>query len=177
MTAGRWVAIVLAFTVLESADAPRRIDVSAQARDGRVYVSCTFAAGTLDELGEAIHAGLTTSITYDVDLRRPLWWFSRTVASSTVVASVRHDMLTGRYQLTRTIDGRSEDALVTEDQNVVKKFLTTFGKLPLFSSADLEANVEYVVRLRIRTRPRVTWFVWPWESSTATGTARFTFIP
>ncbi|MCX6539724.1 MAG: DUF4390 domain-containing protein [Acidobacteria bacterium] len=177
MTSGRLLAIVLALLVLESADAPRSIDVSAVARDGRVYVSCTFAASTLDELGEAIHAGLTTSITYDVDLRRPLWWFDRTLASSTVVASVQHDTLTGRYQLTRTIDGRNEDTLVTDDQNAVKKFLTTFARLPLFSAVELEANVEYTVRLRVRTRPRVTWFVWPWEPSTATGTARFTFIP
>jgi hypothetical protein len=93
------------------------------------------------------------------------------------VASVQHDTLTGRYQLTRTIDGRNEDTLVTDDQNAVKKFLTTFARLPLFSTVELEANVEYTVRLRVRTRPRVTWFVWPWEPSTATGTARFTFIP
>jgi hypothetical protein len=177
MTSGRLLAIVLALLVLEGADAPRSSEVSAFARDGRVYVSCTFAASTLDELGEAIHAGLTTSITYDVDLRRPLWWFTRTLASSAVVASVRHDTLTGRYQLTRTIDGRNEDSLVTDDQNAVKKFLTTFARLPLFSSAELEANVEYTVRLRVRTRPRVRWFLWPWESSTAAGTARFTFIP
>lgn len=177
MTTGRLLAFVLALVVLEPADPPRSSEVSAVARDGRVYVSCTFAANTLDELGEAIHAGLTTSITYDVDLRRPLWWFSRTLASATVVASVQHDTLTGRYQLTRTIDGRNEDTLVTDDQAAVKKFMTTFARLPLFSSADLEANVEYVVRLRVRTRPRVTWFLWPWETSAATGTARFTYIP
>jgi len=177
MTPGRLLVIVLALLVLESADASRKIDVSAVARDGRVYVSCTFAASTADELGEAIHAGLTTSITYDADLRRPLWWFDRTLVSSTVVASVRHDTLTGRYELKRTIDGRNEDSLVTDDQNAVRKFLTTFARLPLFSTAELETNVEYVVRLRVRTRPRVTWFVWPWEPSTATGTARFTFIP
>jgi hypothetical protein len=177
MTSGRLFAIVLVLLALDGADAPRALEVSAVAGDGRVYVSCSFAASTLDELGGAIHAGLTTSITYDVDLRRPFWWFSRTVASSTVVASVQHDTLTGRYQLTRTIDSRNEDSLVTDDQDAVKKFMTMFAKLPLFSSAELEANVEYVVRLRIRTRPRVTWFVWPWESSAATGTARFTFIP
>jgi len=177
MTPGRLLAIVLALALVEGADAPRSIDVSAVARDGRVYVSCTFAATTVDELGEAIHAGLTTSITYDVDLRRPLWWFDRTLSSSTIVASVRHDTLTGRYELKRTIDGRNEDTLVTDDQLAVKKFLTTFVKLPLFGTAELEANVEYIVRLRVRTRPRVTWFVWPWESSTATGSTRFTFIP
>jgi hypothetical protein len=177
MTPGRLLAFVLALAVLDSADAPRNIDVSAVVRDGRVYVSCTFAATTLDELGEAIHAGLATSITYDVDLRRPLWWFDRTLASSAVVASVRHDTLTGRYELRRTIDGRNEDTQVTDDRMAVRKFLTAFTRLPLFSTAELEANVEYIVRLRVRTRPRVTWFVWPWESSTATGTTRFTFIP
>jgi hypothetical protein len=173
----RLLAIVIALGMLEGAAPPRALDVSAVARDGRVQVSCTFAAAMLDELGEAIHAGLTTSIIYDVDLRRPVSFLDRTLGSSTVVASVLHDTLTGRYQLTRTIDGRNEETQVTDDQVVVKKFLTAFSKLPLFSTADLEANVEYIVRLRIHTRPRVTWFFWPWEPSAATGTARFTFIP
>ncbi|MEI6670015.1 MAG: DUF4390 domain-containing protein [Acidobacteriota bacterium] len=171
------MAFVLALAAVQGADAERSIEVSAVARGGRVYVSCAFAASTLDELGEAIHAGLATSITYDVELRRPVWWFDRTLASSSVVASVRHDTLTGRYQLTREIDGRNDDTQVTDDQDAVRKYLTTFAKLPLFTASDLEANVEYVVRLQVRTRPRVRWFVWPWEPSAATGSARFTYIP
>lgn len=177
MTAGRLFAIVLCAASLEAADSPRAVDASAFARDGRVFVSCTLASARLDELAEPIRAGLTTSITYDVDLRRPVWWFDRTLASARVVASVQHDTLTGRYQLTRTIDGRNEDTLVTDDGDAAKKFLGTFSKLALFSSADLEANVEYAVHLKAHTRPRVAWSFWPWESGTASGTAKFTFLP
>jgi len=177
MTAVRLVALVLCAATLEAADTPRAVEVSAMARDGRVYVSCAIAPGRLEGLGDPIRAGLTTSITYDVDLRRPMWWFERTVASAAVVASVQLDTLTGRYHLTRTVDGRNEATLVTDDGETVKKFLGVFSRLPLFSTADLEANVEYAVRLKARMRPRVAWSIWPGDSGSASGTARFTFIP
>ena len=168
---------MLAFAVAEAAGAPRGVEVSTSARDGRVLVSCTFEASETDDLDEAIHAGLTSSITYDVDLRRSVGWFERTLASASVAASVQHDTLTGRYQLTRAVDGRLEDTLVSEDLAVAKRFLTQFTWLPLFSTADLEPNVEYAVHVRVKTRPQKNWFFWPWDRTTASGTARFTFIP
>ena len=177
MTSRRLFAIVLAFALAEGLAPPRGVDVTTAARDGRVYVSCSFQANETDELDEAIHAGLTSSITYEVDLRRSVGFFERTLASATVAASVQHDTLTGRYQLTRAVDGRIEDTLVSEDLVVVKRFLTQFTKLPLFSTADLEPNVEYAVRVRVKTRPQKTWFFWPWDRTTASGLARFTFIP
>lgn len=153
------------------------LQVSALVRDGHVLVSWTFADGPLEQLNEAIDSGLTTTFTYDADLRRSVSvWFDRSVASSTVAVSVRKDNLTGRYQLTRSVDGRVEDARVSDSSAAVRTFMTAVDRLALFSTAELEANVEYTVRVRVRTRPRVTWFFWPWNSSAATGSARFTFI-
>jgi len=177
MTVTRWLVIALAAAVLGSADPSRPVEVTAVARDGRINVSCVLAGVRLDELDEPIRAGLTTSITFDADLRRPLWWFDRTMASASVVASVRHDTLTGRYQLTRTIDGRTDDTLVTNDAGAARKFLAGFARLALFSTADLQPNVEYLVLVKVRTRPRVAWSFWPWESGAVSGSARFTFIP
>jgi len=177
MTAVRVLAIVLSAFMLEAGD-PRGVEVGAVARDGRIYVSSTLTDGLVEDLEQAIQAGLTTTFTWEAELRRPVSiWFDRTLSETTVATSVQRDTLTRRYQLSRSVDGRLDDSRVSEDKGDVKRFITAFDRLPLFSTADLEPNVEYYVRVRVRTRPRVTWFFWPWGRDTATGLARFTFIP
>jgi hypothetical protein len=173
----RLLAIVLS-AFLFDAEAPGLVDVGAVARDGRVYVSCTASDTLMSDLEEAIKAGLTSSITYEAELRRPVSiWFDRTIAAATVSASIQYDTLTRRYQLSRSVDGRLDDSKVSEDKGEVKRFVLSFDRLPLFSTGDLEPNVEYYVRVRVRTRPRVTFFFWPWGRDAASGFARFTFIP
>ena len=152
--------------------------MSTVARDGRVHVSWTVSAGLTPDMEQALQAGLTTTFTYDVDLRRAVSvWFDRGVAVTTVATSAQYDTLTGRYQISRSVDGRIEDSRVSEHKAEVAKFMTSFERLPLFSTADLEPNVEYLVRVRLRARPRVNWFFWPFNRSDAAGLARFTFIP
>jgi hypothetical protein len=175
--ATRLLALVLGALMLEGGGSPR-VDVSAVARDGRVYVSSTVADGLVDGLADAIQSGLTATITYEADLRRPVSiWFDRTVSTSTVAASVQHDTLTRRYQLSRRVDGRLDETRMAEDRADAERFVTRFDRLPLFSTADLDPNAEYYVRVRVRTRPRQTWFFWPWGRDAASGLARFTFIP
>jgi len=176
MTSVRLLAIVLAAWAVDVAS--EGIQVSTVARDGRVYVSCALSADVLADVDQAIQSGLATSVSYEADLRRPVSvWFDRTLASSTVTAAVQRDTLTGRYQISRSVDGRLEDSRVTDDKTAMRHFVMAFDRLPLFAAADLEPNAEYYVRVRVRTRPRVTWFFWPWDRPTATGFARFTFIP
>ena len=147
-------------------------------RDSRVFVSFELADGFTPEILEAIHSGLPTTFTYDVELRRGVpFWMDRTLASATIAASVRFDNLTRRHQLSRSLDGRMEESRVTEDEDDVRRFMTRFERVPLFRTADLEANVEYYVRVRARTRPRDAWFFWPWDRGAASGNANFTFIP
>ena len=177
MTSVRLLALVLAVFMLEAGD-PRGVEVGVVARDGRVYVSSTVKDGLMDDLEDAIQSGLTATIAYEAELRRPVSiWFDRTIGAATVSISVQHDTLTRRYQLSRSVDGRLDDSRVSEDRGEVKRFVTAFDRLPLFNTTDLEPNAEYYVRVRVRTRPRVTWFFLPWGRDTATGLARFTFIP
>jgi Domain of unknown function (DUF4390) len=177
MMPGRLLAIVLC-TLLTEAGGDRAVDVGAVARDGRVYVSSTASDGLMGDLEEPIQAGLATTITYETDLRDERGiWFDRTVATATVTASVQYDTLTRRYQLSRSVDGRIDDSRVSEDKADVKRFALGFDRLPLFSTDALEPNAEYYVRIRVRTRPRVTFFFWPWGRDAASGMARFTFIP
>jgi hypothetical protein len=178
MTASRLTVFVMLCALVDVAGASGDVRVATIARDGRVYVSCHLSDDLIVQLDGAIQAGLAATITYDVDLRRPVGiWFDRTIAAATVAISVQHDTLTGRYQLTRTIDGRVDDSRVLDNRAGVHAFITRFDRLPLFGTADLEANVEYDVRVRVRTRPRLSWFLWPWDRGLATGSARFTFIP
>ncbi len=113
---------------------------------------------------DAIQSGLPTTFSYEIELRRG------TAAGSiarwrrvTITASVRFDNLTRRYQMSRTLDGRVEDARPTEDQDAVRRWMTRFERVPLSATAALEANGEYYVRVRARTRPHNAWFVWPWD--------------
>jgi hypothetical protein len=153
------------------------IQVVALAKDGQVHVSFRLLNAFTEELWAAIHSGLPTTITYQVDLRRQAFPFDRTVASATVTASAQYDNLTRHHTLTRKVDGRGEEPRVTEDESGVQAWMTEFERLPLFSTDGLEANGEYYVRVRARTRPRTSWlFFWPWDRGASSGSARFTFV-
>ena len=163
---------------LAAGDIEPDLSVTPIARDGQVLVSFDLSDGLTSEVRDAIQSGLPTTFSYEVDLRRGTSaWFDRTVAVVTIAATVRFDNLTRRYQMSRAIDGRVEDARGTEDAEAVRQWMTHFEHIPLSTTAALEANGEYDVRVRAHTRPRNSWFFWPWDRGSALGHARFTFIP
>jgi len=162
--------VALAFV---AADAPD-ITVTPIARDGQVVVSFDMVDAFTPEVRDAIQSGLSTTFAYDVELRRA-GLIDRTVASVAISATVRFDNLTRRYQMSRSVDGRLEDARPTEDHDAARVWMTHFERIPLSATAALETNGEYSVRVRARTRPHNTWFVWPWGGTTF-GQAKFTFI-
>ena len=153
------------------------LSVTPLARDGRVLVSFDLADAFSSDVSDAIQSGLATTFSYDVELRRGSAFFDRTVASVTVAASVRFDNLTRRYQVSRSVDGRVEDARPTEDQQAVRRWLTHFEQVPLSHTSTLETNGEYYIRVRARTRRRNSWVLWPWDRAGVFGQAKFTFIP
>jgi hypothetical protein len=153
------------------------LSVTPIARDGHVLVSFELTDAFSADVRDAIQSGLPTTFSYDLELRRGTALFDRTVASVTVEASVRFDNLTRRYQISRAFDGRVEDARPTEDQDAVRRWLTHFDQVPLSTTSALEVNGEYYIRVRAHTRPRNTWFVWPWDRGGIFGQAKFTFLP
>ena len=175
----RGLAILLwAAALTASLAAAQTLQVTPLSRDGRVLVSFKLADAFTDEIRSAVHSGLTISFVYRIDLKRSsALWLDSTIASAEITATVRYDNLTRRYQLTRMQDGRIESAKETEREEDAQAWLTAdFDKLPLFSSAALEANSEYYVRVRAHTTPRNASFVWPWERHDVTGQAKFTFV-
>ncbi len=163
---------------LRGAEPDDAVHITPLVRDGRLLVSFELPGGVTDEVRETIRSGLQTSFVYDFELRRgvPLW-LDRVLAVATVNATVQYDNLTGRHQLSRSIDGRVEDARTTESEAEVERWLTRFERLPLFGTDGLEPNSEYYVRVRARARPRSTWSLLPWDRGGVWGHARFTFLP
>jgi hypothetical protein len=146
-------------------------------REGQVFVSFELNDGVTPDVHDAIQSGLATTFSYDIVVSRDAaTWFGRTVGSVTVAASVRFDNLTRRYQLTRSMDGRVEEARPTEDQSAIRAWLTRFEQVPVLNTALLETNGEYAIRVRAYARPHNTWFLWPWNRRTILGNAKFTFI-
>lgn len=172
----RWLtAIALVVSVVPlSAQGMRIIPL---VRDGAVLISFELADGFTDDVRAAIKSGLKTTFTYYVDLRAEVpAWIDRTVASAVVSTAVQYDNLTRRHTVVRTLDGRVEEAQVTDSDDEVRQLVTTLERLPLFRTRSLEPNREYYVRVRAEVRPRNAAFLWPWGSVRSAQT-KFTFIP
>ena len=166
-------AIVLTTAAVCSA---QTIQVTPLAKDGRVLVSLRMNDVFTEEVRAAMHSGLRITFVYDIELKRgTALWVDRTVSASTVTATVEYDILTQRYLATRREDGRIISSETLEREDAARAWLTEFEKLPLFSSALLERNTEYYLRVRAHTMPRNASFVWPWEGGIA-GLAKFTFL-
>ena len=107
------LALLLSGAVGRAAETLRIVPISS---GNSVVVSVELADGYTDEVRQAIASGLRTTFTYTIDLRMLVpGWVDRTVATSTVSISDQYDNLTRRHTLSRVVDGRIDDSLVTED--------------------------------------------------------------
>jgi hypothetical protein len=147
-----------------------------RAGDEQVLVSFTLNDGFTEEVRAAIQSGLKTTFTYAAELRLDVpGWVDRTMATASATTSVEFDNLTRRYTLSRSIDGKVVDTRVTEDERVVRFWLTDLRHLPLFRTYMLENNREYYVSVRATARPSNGSILWPFSSGTS-ATAKFTFL-
>lgn len=154
------------------------LTVSTLTREGQVLVSLEFAGAYTDDVRSAVQSGLQTTFDYEVRLsREEAFWPDSTVGSATLSATVRYDSLQERYNLARMVEGRVEETAVEQDEDLVQTLLTTFERVPLFSTADLEPNGDYRVRVQVDRRPRDAWFVLPWARASASSVAHFTYLP
>ena len=145
-------------------------------RDDSVLVSFELTDGYTPQVKEAVHSGLKTTFTYTVELREHVpAWVDRTLGTSVITNTVQYDNLTRTATLTRIVDGQIDDQEGTDDEAVIKRWMTTFSRMPLFKTADLEQNREYYVRVRATARPTNGSILWPF-ASTIQGLAKFTFL-
>jgi hypothetical protein len=169
--------IIAGFATVAQAQVPgETLKVRPLQRDGQVLVTFSLDGGLTDEMKAVVQSGLRTVFTYTVELKMKVpAWVDRTVASSVISTSVDYDNLTRRHTVSLSRNGRVEQSFVVEDPAQVAQLATNFDKLALFETRLLEPNREYYVLVRADARPRSTT-PWPW-SGTASGMARFTFIP
>ena len=168
---------VVAVLLLVSAAALRSqetLRITPFINDNHVVVSFELNDAYTDAVREAIASGLRTTFTYELELRTPAW-IDRTVGTTVVATTDRYDNLTRRHTLTRTIDGRVEGVLVTEDDAVVKSWLTKWTRVPVADTARLDAARDYYVRVTTRSRPLGGSLLG--LTKTTTGQVKFTFIP
>jgi hypothetical protein len=165
------VAVLVSVAVLSAADGIR---ITPLVREDKVLISCELANGFTEDVRAAIASGLRTTFSYNVDLKVEVpIWIDRTIDSAVVTNSVQYDNLTRRHSLLRMVDGRVEDALVTEDETVVRTWMTTLERLPLFKTSLLEPNRDYYVQISVRARPQgAALLAW----AAISGQAKFTFI-
>lgn len=176
MNSRQLLACALALLAGVGVGAAESLRIVPLVHDKQMVVTLEIADAYTDDVREAISSGLRTTFTYDVELRMLVaGWVDRTIATSVVSISDQYDNLTRRHSLSRTVDGRIDEAVVTEDEEVVRRWLTQVERLPLCSTAKLERNRDYYVRVNARKRPTRT-FPFPWTGPTS-GQAKFTFIP
>ena len=168
------VALIAAGGVLlRAAETLRIVPI---ASEDTVVVSFELSDAYSDEIRQAISSGLRTQFTYDIELRMVVpAWVDRTVATAIVNTIDQYDNLTRRHSLSRTVDGRVQDATVTEDDAIARKWLTTLTRLPLIETKKLDPNRDYYVRISARARPLGGSLI-GWANA-ITGQAKFTLIP
>ena len=172
---GIWCVVGLALlgAVASAAETLRIVPL---VTDGEVLVSFELADAYTQDVRDAIASGLRTTFTYDVELRMPVaGWVDRTIATAVITTSSQYDNLTRRNTLSRAIDGRVLEVVLTENEATVREWLTTLKRVPIYQTSRLDASHDYFVRIRARRRPSGTSLFG--LASTITGQARFTFIP
>lgn len=168
--------IVLLLAVGTLARAAETLRIVPITSDDSVVVSVELSDAYNDDIRQAIASGLRTQFTYDIELRMVVpAWIDRTVASAVVNISDQYDNLTRRHTLSRLIDGRVQETITTDDDAVVRQWLTTLTRLPLCETAKLDSNRDYYVRISARTRPYGQSILG--LTNSVTGQVKFTFIP
>jgi hypothetical protein len=169
-----FLSVALLLFTAAAARSQENLKITPTISDHHVVVSFELDDAYNDAVREAIASGLRTTFTYDLELRT-FAWIDRTIGTTTVSTTDRYDNLTRRHTLTRTVDGRVEGSLVTEDDSVVKTWLTKWIRVPVADTATLDPARDYYVRVTTRARPVGGSFLG--LTKTITARARFTFIP
>jgi hypothetical protein len=141
-----------------------------------VVVSFELSDAYTQELREAISSGLLTRFTYEIELKMSVaGWVDRTIETVVITTTNRFDNLTRNHKLTRVVNGREIDSLVTADEAAVQQWLTTVKRLPLCRTSKLDPSRDYEVRIKAQRSP-FSGSLLGWASNIV-GMARFTFVP
>jgi Domain of unknown function (DUF4390) len=171
-----WTMAAALLVVGQTLSAQESLRITPFVRDNQVLVSFELADAYSEAVHDAIASGLRTTFSYELELRTVVpGWVDRTIAQTVVSTSDQYDNLTRRHSLTRSVDGRIEEATVVENENVVKNWLTQWKQVRVADTSKLDPTREYYVRITTRARPVGGSLLGLTRS--ISGQAKFTFIP
>jgi uncharacterized protein DUF4390 len=168
------VSLLLLLALAAAPVAEETLRITPFINGNRVIVSFELTDAYTDAVREGIESGLKTTFTYELELRARAW-IDRTIATTVVATTDQYENLTRRHTLTRTVDGRVDEVLVTEDTQVVKTWLTKWNRVPVADTTRLDPAREYYVRVTTRTQPVGGSLLG--VTRTVVGQAKFTFVP
>jgi hypothetical protein len=169
-------SLLMVLLLARVASAQESLRITPTVRDGRVLVTFELTDAFNQAVHETIASGLKTTFSYDLELRTVVpGWIDRTIAKTVVTTSDQYDNLTRRHTLTRTIDGRIDDETVTDDESVVRAWLTKWNRVPVSDTSKLDPTRDYYVHITTRARPVGGSLLGLTRS--VSGSAKFTFIP
>lgn len=169
--------VVTAALAVMLAALPAGIKVTPVVSGGQVAVSFTAPDAVGPDARELVESGLLMTLTFTIDLKAPsAAWFDRGLAQVVVASSVKYDNLTAVYHVSRMRDDQIYWSERMNDFARARTELTTFERIPLGAGDQLRPNEEYYVQVRMRSRPRRTFPLWPWSSDDGGGRATFTYL-
>lgn len=174
LTRSPLVCAILTVLAAAALDAQETLRITPFITGNRVVVSFELNDAYTDAVREGIASGLRTTFTYELELRTRAW-IDRTIATTVVATTDQYENLTRRHTLTRTVDGRVDDVLVTENAEVVKTWLTKWNRVPVADTSRLDPAREYYVRVTTKTQPVGGSLLG--VTRTIVGQAKFTFVP
>ncbi len=135
-------------------------------------VMATFAAPTVysSEVREAVQSGLAVTFAFTAELKRTsTLWFDRTIASADVSSTVKFDMLTGIYQVSKLRGGTVHWSQQTQKEEEMRLWMTEFERVLLDDVKALDGGSEYYIRVRARDNLPRGFSLWPFGRDEVSG--------
>lgn len=144
--------------VADDSPKPRIAGLTTSFEGSRVLVDFALRHAFDERLRERIEAGLTTTITYELQITRDRrWWLDRTVDSSRLEVTAKYDALTMEFRVNFLFDGKLMDSRIFQELEGVERAMTRIVELPAFSLEDNRSGREVTLRVRADLGSR-TWF-------------------
>jgi len=140
-------------------------------------VMATFAASSVfsSDVREAVQSGLSVTFTFTAELRRTTTlWFDKTIASTEVSSTVKFDMLTGIYQVSKLRGDTVHWSHQTQKEDEMRLWMTEFERVTLDDVKVLESGSEYYIRVRARDNLPRGFSLWLFGHDAVSGRVELT---
>jgi hypothetical protein len=135
-------------------------------------VLATFAVPTVFTPGvrEAVQSGIGVTLTFSAEIRKSsTLWFDKTVASADVASTVKFDMLTGAYHVSKLRGGAVQWSQQTQREEEMRLWMTEFERVLLGKFDAIAAPAEYYIRVRARDNLPRGFSLWPFGRDGVSG--------